>query len=126
MATALLGLAAGMLTGAPTWFVLPLIYLTVASAVGADMSVPKPGPFINRFARLGVMTYSIYMWHMMFIIVILNGVGDKFLHLPTLPMLGLAMACYALILAFSYFSFVFIETPARRWIDSYGRKLVTA
>jgi peptidoglycan/LPS O-acetylase OafA/YrhL len=58
-----------------------------------------------------------YMWHSTLITVFMNAIGDKLLHAATGLMLVIGAACYASIFVVSYASYVFIETPARRWID---------
>jgi peptidoglycan/LPS O-acetylase OafA/YrhL len=72
---------------------------------------------VRRLAPLGQLTYSIYMWHMLFISFVLNGIGDTFIDASTSYATILVAACYVSIFTVSYFSFFFIETPARRWID---------
>ena len=57
------------------------------------------------------------MWHMLFISFVLNGIGDTFIDASTSYATILVAACYVSIFTVSYFSFFFIETPARRWID---------
>jgi peptidoglycan/LPS O-acetylase OafA/YrhL len=112
----LLTLIGMMANGAPINLVLLLVYFTAAAAIAADMR-GNPTKFVTKLAPLGQMTYSIYLWHGLFIMVIINGFGDKFLHLSRVPMTFLAILCYSLILGFSYLSFIFFETPARRWVD---------
>ncbi|WP_448658013.1 acyltransferase family protein [Sphingomonas sp. CJ99] len=107
-----------MSSGAPQLIVLAGVYLIAALAVAADMN-GAPGAMVTRFAPLGQLTYSIYMWHALIIIVVMNAIGDKLLKLSLFPMIGLAMLCYALVFAVSYLSWTLIETPARRWIDSW-------
>jgi peptidoglycan/LPS O-acetylase OafA/YrhL len=59
------------------------------------------------------------MLHGAFVLVIMNGLADKALHLRTLPMIGVAAVCYSVVLLAAYVSFRYVETPARRWIDGF-------
>ena len=113
---ALATLIAAMLTGMPGPLQLLLIGAVAVSAIASDMK-RRRGPFIRSIAPLGQLTYSIYMWHTLFILALMNAVGDKILHNRTRPMMLLTLLCYGAILAWSYISFSFIETPARRWVD---------
>ncbi len=109
-------LICAMLTGAPEPIQLLLTYAVGISAVSSDAS-QSAGRLIRKLAPLGQLTYSIYMWHILFIFVIMNIIGDKLLSLHGAPMLCFASFCYIMIFIWSYLSFTFIETPARRWID---------
>jgi peptidoglycan/LPS O-acetylase OafA/YrhL len=117
----LLGLIGAMLSGAAVWLTLVLVYLSAIAAIAADMQGNATG-FVRHSAPLGQMTYSIYMWHGLFILVIMNAIGDKLLHGAGWTMIGLTALCYGGIFVCSYLSFIFIETPARRWVDqlSFG------
>ncbi len=103
-----------MVTGAPHLIELLLAYVVVASAVAADLTV-KPGLFVRRVGPLGQLTYSIYMWHGLFILVIMNAIGDKLLHGRLVLMIPLALICWGAIAVASYVSFFYLEGPARRW-----------
>lgn len=110
------GLIAAMMSGVSQPLTLLIAYMVAIAAVGADLE-GTPSAAVRRFAPLGQLTYSIYMWHMLFIAFLLNAMGDKFLNGNTLFVSILVIACYASIIVMSYLSFFFIETPARRWID---------
>lgn len=116
-AAALLSL---MLLGAPHLIVLLIVYVVAVSAVASDLK-EKPGPFVRRYGPFGQLTYSIYMWHGLFILVLMNAVGDKLLQAQPALMALLAVVCWASIFAGSYISFFYIESPARRWVDELGR-----
>ena len=73
------------------------------------------------FAGL-LLTYSMYMWRPTIIMVLMNALGDKILHLPTWPMVALAVVTYGAILVWSLLSLKLYEAPARRWIDGLGRR----
>jgi peptidoglycan/LPS O-acetylase OafA/YrhL len=112
------GLIIAMVTGTSQLYLIPLIYLVAVAAVSADArSEEKTSKFVKHVAPLGQLTYSVYMWHTLLIFVFMNAIGDKFLHGNLITTLILAMICYIVIFVISYFSFFYLETPARRWID---------
>jgi len=123
LAVAVVSLVCSMMTAAPVLVVLSLIYVTAVAAIAADLQ-KKVGRIVTVVAPLGQLTYSIYMWHEMFILVLMNSLGDKVLHAGAAAMVPLALLTYGLILAWGYVSFIYLETPARQWVDSlppYGR-----
>jgi len=105
-----------MVTGVSQLITLFAVYVVAIAAVSADVQ-GKPSKVVRCFAPLGQLTYSIYMWHMLFISFLLNGIGDKFINASTSSAIILVGACYVSIFTVSYLSFFFIETPARRWVD---------
>lgn len=107
-----------MTTGAPDVVSLALVYVVVAAAIAADLQ-GSVASAVERFSPLGQLTYSIYMWHMIPIMIVMNTIGDRILHAGTGLMLVVGAACYGIIFVASYVSYVFIETPARRWIESW-------
>jgi peptidoglycan/LPS O-acetylase OafA/YrhL len=117
LAAATAGLLAAMIFGLPQLITLLLVYAVAIAATGADLKCRAPSAFVRRFAPLGQLTYSVYMWHLIFILILINAFGEKFLHGNLFAAAMAAAVCYIGILAVSYFSFFFIETPARRWLD---------
>ena len=109
-------LVAAMLGNTPPFAILLFVYLCAMFAIAADMQ-GTTWRLVKKIAPLGQLTYSIYMWHGIFIILIMNAIGDRILHASRAPMLILAAICYGLILLVSYFSYFYVETPARRWIN---------
>lgn len=65
-----------MLFDAPTFLTLLMVYLSALFTVASDVQ-GTISPFVKRTAPLGQLTYSIYLWHGMFILVIMNAIGDK-------------------------------------------------
>ncbi len=116
MLAAMFAMLASMIVGADQRLVIALILLTATLGVAADMHAP-PGRGLTLLAPLGQLTYSIYMWHSIIVLVLLNALADKLLKLSTLPMIGAMIFTYAVIFAVSYLSWTLIETPARRWVD---------
>jgi peptidoglycan/LPS O-acetylase OafA/YrhL len=117
LTVSLLVMIVAMTTGMPDVVSLALVYVVTGSAVAADVR-GSVAPAVERLGPLGQLTYSIYMWHSILIMVFMNAIGDRVLHAGTGVMLVVGAACYASILVVSCISFVFLETPARRWIDS--------
>lgn len=116
LAVATAGLIVAMMSGVSQLATLLIVYTVAIAAVAADLE-GAPSAAVRYFAPLGQLTYSIYMWHMLFISFLLNAIGDKFLNADRLSTTILVVACYVSMFIVSYFSFFFIETPARRWID---------
>jgi peptidoglycan/LPS O-acetylase OafA/YrhL len=116
LAVATSGLITAMVFGVPQLVTLLIVYAVAIAAVAADLQ-GAPSAAVRRLAPLGQLTYSIYMWHLIFILLLTNAVGDKFFGENALSMAVLGVACYVAIFSMSYLSFFFIETPARRWID---------
>jgi hypothetical protein len=113
-----------MVTGQGTPLVLFLTYLAAALAVSADL-VGSPHRIVKLIAPLGQLTYSIYMWHALFILLALTAINQYLPHASSLEMSILALLTYAGIVGWSYLSFTVVETPARRWLDSlppFGRR----
>ncbi len=102
----------------PTPISLALIYLTAAITVSADRN--QPSSFLLMIAPLGQMTYSIYMWHGIIILIFVNGLCDKILKLTGIYMAFALLMCYLFIFVVSYFSYFYFESPIRRWIDKYS------
>lgn len=119
------GLIAAMWFGAPGIVQLLLVIFVGFSAIEADMA-GSAGSLTKRLAPLGQLTYSLYMWHLLAILVLLNMVADKLFHGRPAIVIAMAILCYGGLALWSYISFTFIETPARRWVDGWfkgSRKL---
>jgi peptidoglycan/LPS O-acetylase OafA/YrhL len=116
LAVSTAGLIVAMVSGGSQLITLFIVYIVAIAAVAADIQGGS-SVMVRRLAPLGQLTYSIYMWHMLFISFLLNGIGDKFINANTSFAVLLVAACYVSIFIISYLSFFFIETPARRWID---------
>jgi peptidoglycan/LPS O-acetylase OafA/YrhL len=110
------GLIAAMISGVPQLLTLLLVYTVGIAAVAADLE-GIPSSVVRRLAPLGQLTYSIYMWHLILILMFLSAFGSELLigHMFTAALV--AAACYICIFVISYLSFFYIETPARRWVD---------
>lgn len=102
--------------GAPGPLQLAAITATGLAAISADLR-GEALAVVRRLAPLGQLTYSIYLWHGFFVLVLLNALGDKFLHLSRIPMLALMVVAYCILASWSFLSWRYFETPARRWVD---------
>lgn len=107
-----------MTNSAPDVVSLALVYVVVAAAIAADLQ-GSVAAVVARFGPLGQLTYSIYMWHVIPVMIVMTTIGDRILHAGTGLMLVVGAACYAIIFVVSYVSYAYFETPARRWIDSW-------
>jgi peptidoglycan/LPS O-acetylase OafA/YrhL len=118
-------LLASMITDTPHIVVLGLVYVVAIVAVAEDTQgiVSKS---VKRLAPLGQLTYSIYMWHSLIILVVMNAIGDKLIHASPGLMSVLGVICCAVIFGVAYFSYFAIETPARRFIDNLGSNAARA
>jgi peptidoglycan/LPS O-acetylase OafA/YrhL len=116
LAVATAGLIVAMMSAVSQLMILLIVYTVAIAAVAADLQ-GVPSATVRRLAPLGQLTYSIYMWHLLLILLLTNAVGQQFLGGNALSMTILGIACYIIIFIISYLSFFFIETPARRWID---------
>ncbi|WP_026191340.1 acyltransferase family protein [Methylosinus sp. LW4] len=116
LAGGLLAILAAMLTGQSPLLILALIVLLVTGAVARDVHAIAT-PSLMRIAPLGQLTYSIYMWHNLFILVLINIVGDKLMKGGGITIAALSLICYSCIFATSLLSFHLFETPMRRAID---------
>jgi peptidoglycan/LPS O-acetylase OafA/YrhL len=111
-----LSLVAGSLLIWPDWILLTIAYGIAISALIADGRC-RPSAITRRFAPLGQLTYSIYMLHLVVVLIIPNALGDKLLKLEPVPLSLLTLASYGVIIFASLISYKFFETPARRYID---------
>ncbi|MCS3501741.1 peptidoglycan/LPS O-acetylase OafA/YrhL [Bradyrhizobium japonicum] len=106
---------------------LGLVYIVAVTAVAADRAVAPA--LVKRLAPLGQLTYSIYMWHSLVILIVMNAIADKLFQVSPGVMVVFCMVSWLIIFAVSYFSYFVIETPARRYIDGLGgakKRRVTA
>lgn len=103
-----------MLTGASMLIDLALIYAVGVFAASSEKR--KSAPIVGFPARMGHLTYGMYMWHGMIIVILMNALGDKILHLHGITAVVLGVASYALIIALSIFSFHYIERPTNMYL----------
>ncbi len=113
LAGSTLALVLAMMVGAPTLLCLALVFLTATLAVSADRHY-KAGRIVRAIAPLGQLTYSMYMIH--YTVFMALAAADRMISGP--PMIALIVATHAFVVALSYVSYRYFETPARRWIDA--------
>jgi peptidoglycan/LPS O-acetylase OafA/YrhL len=121
---ALLAFVALGLAGLRPFTLLPLVYLIVALTIAADMQ-GRVGALAARISVGGQLTYSIYMLHPLIAVILLGLVGQKLLHLAGVAAIAWMIIAAGLLLGASYLSFVFFETPMRRWLSG-GRAATVA
>lgn len=111
----LVSLFAGALLGLPTILLLALAYLTLVGGIAGDLSGKTSG-IVERIAPFGLLSYAIYMLHMLvltaanFAAASLGLTGAA----RTIVMGGAVLA----VLPLSYLSYLFFETPCRRWLTA--------
>lgn len=108
-------LTAGLL-GIPPGVQVLLAYLVVVFAVGADARGRVSAP-VRWAAPFGQLTYSLYMLHAPFLTLVFWLWFDRVLHLERWDKFAAVLASAPLLLALSWASFIWFETPARRWLS---------
>lgn len=116
---------AGMAAGAPNLLLLGLLYLTVVFAIAGDLN-GAAGPLFRRLAPLGQLTYSVYMIHELWLLVLVNVVAVRVLHLDGRALDMAVVAAVISVNLVGYLSLMLFETPARRWVVRvYDRRFRT-
>jgi peptidoglycan/LPS O-acetylase OafA/YrhL len=120
MYAALLALLVLGVVGVTPFYLLPLVYVIAMAAISADMQ-GRISALPARFSAGGQLTYAIYMLHPLAGTVLLSFVGQRLIGLT-----GFAMLIWCVIVALllpigAYLSFIWFETPMRRWISGWGR-----
>jgi peptidoglycan/LPS O-acetylase OafA/YrhL len=88
------------------------------SAYAADVR-KMAAPLIASVAPLSVLTYSIYMLHGIYSMFVFHFAA--FYLRSSLPLcIVFIVVSYFVLLALAYFSYIYFEGPARRWISSLG------
>jgi peptidoglycan/LPS O-acetylase OafA/YrhL len=70
-------LLALMSLGAPQLVTLAVVYLVATLAVAGDTGESLAPRWVRKLAPWGSLTYSLYMWHPLFILVVMNALGDS-------------------------------------------------
>lgn len=108
----------------PRIVLLALAYLTSLSAIGRDLATGSDGAAeaerrrLRLPAQLGQLTYSLYMLHPIVILVLLNGLADKYLQLGWPGMIAATLFTWGLMIPLGYISLAYFENPARRWVNA--------
>lgn len=116
----------------PVFFLL-LVLATAYGSAGLNAALDQP-----VFQKLGLWSYSIYMWHSVLYLVVLNvGVWRR----PTAPVEGppgppnyfgltntwAILSIYLVLsLVLGYLSYTYLEVPSRRWLNRLARPRNTA
>jgi peptidoglycan/LPS O-acetylase OafA/YrhL len=117
---ALLGFLALGFAGVMPFLLLPVVYLVAALAVSADIQ-GKISALPARLSVGGQLTYSLYLLHPLAGTVLLSFVGQRLLGLDGFAMLAWCIIVAVLLPVGAYLSFVWFETPMRRWISGWRR-----
>jgi peptidoglycan/LPS O-acetylase OafA/YrhL len=104
------------LYGLPRAETICLLYGVVALAVAADVK-GKASPIVRRLAPSGQLTYSIYMLHTPLHAIAFGLIANHILHLRGASRNVFVAAAVVLLWFVSYISYVYFETPARKWIS---------
>lgn len=110
------------MAGITPFYLLPLVYIIAAAAVSADLQ-GKISTLPARLAVGGQLTYAIYMLHPLAATVLLSFVGQRVIGLGDSAMLAWCVIVALLLPLGAYVSFMWFETPMRRWISGWGRSM---
>jgi peptidoglycan/LPS O-acetylase OafA/YrhL len=103
----------GAFAGLHKLMLLPVVYAVVLFAVAADGR--GAGPLVRLLAPGGRLTYSLYMLHVpVFTVAVIAARRFPVLAGPVFA--WWLLACAVVLFPLAYLSWVWFETPARRWI----------
>lgn len=111
---------AGCAVGLNRSFLLLIVYATAIAAVACDLQARRRD-WLSKPAALGQLTYSIYMIHPVVLSVVITFIGRRTLHLTGWPLTGWVGVAIGVTFVASYLSYVYFETPARRWLSTPRR-----
>ncbi len=109
------------LTGGAAPLQLAAMVLAGTFAIAADTQGKVAG-WTAKVAPLGQLTYSLYLWHVLVIMVLMNGIADKLMRGNTAVLVVCTVLTYVGIAILSYLSWRYFETPARIWLDGWFRR----
>lgn len=114
-------LVATMLLHGSGLVVLLLSYASVSILFILDRRVETRAAWLHYLAPLGQLTYSIYMLHPLFHAIVLALGAQRVAHLSGPALYLASWISLPLLIAVSYLSLTWFETPARRWIRARWR-----
>ncbi|MDA5093076.1 acyltransferase [Aliiroseovarius sp. KMU-50] len=108
----------------PSWVTMLTILVLFVVAVTSDHH-GNVSVLVAIGAPLGQLTYAIYIWHRVIILVFMNVIADKLMpgNLPVL--LGMSLLSYATIFGLSYWGYLWIERPARKALTAVPERIFT-
>ena len=106
--------------GAPHGILYLLVYLIGITGFACDVQ-GTAGRFISAVAPLGQLTYSIYLIHGILEPSLFNFVYAR-LQVSAWLRNSIIAATFVPMVMLAYLSFVYFETPARRWVSGLGSK----
>jgi peptidoglycan/LPS O-acetylase OafA/YrhL len=98
--------------------ILAGVLITVTFATSADLNGYSWSMGLDKLAPYGQISYSLYMWHTIFITVIMGSISATILQLDSAGSPFMLMACYLLIYFCSVASLIYFEVPARRFVSN--------
>lgn len=109
-----------MLTPTSSGIRMVTIVALAITAVASDLHGNVNG-MIRRLAPFGQLTYSMYIWHRVIILVFMNAVADKMFHGNQTVLMVMTVLTIAVIVTVSYAGYFLIETPARKALSNVTR-----
>lgn len=110
-----------MITATPQPVVLVTLVALVTTAIAADRQ-GRVHRFVDKASPLGQLTYSMYIWHRLVILALMNVVADKMFAGNTAVLVGMTVLTYASIFLVSYAGYFLIEVRARRALVALLRR----
>lgn len=110
----------GCAVGLSRSVLLLIVYVIAISAAACDLQSNRRD-WLAKPAAMGQLTYSIYMIHPVILSVVITFVGRRILHLTGWALTGWVGVAIAITFIASYLSYVYFETPARRWLSTPRR-----
>jgi len=118
----------GMLLGVSQFVTMAILAALFVVAVSAD-GAGQVHPLVERLCPLGQLTYSIYIWHRVIVLVLLNVVADKLFPGNMAVLISMTAVTLVAIALVSYAGYFLIEVPGRRALTRLlpreERKVVT-
>lgn len=105
-----------MILGAPQLLIFCLLFFLFTVAVISDRN-QKVSPAVWHLAPLGQLTFSIYIWHSLWILIFMNVIADKLMRGNLAILTAMSILTYVTIFATAYFGYFRVEVPARRWLS---------
>ncbi|MFD2175839.1 acyltransferase family protein [Rhodobacter lacus] len=91
-------------------------YAVVLVLLAMDLRTEAYSATVRYLAPLGQLTYSTYMIHTLFHAIVLAFIAQRILHLQGLALHAASWLSLPVLIALSYASLIWFETPARKWL----------
>lgn len=116
------GLFAAMMTGVPDPLTMALMLALFVVAVSSDLH-GHAASWVRTLSPLGQLTYSMYIWHRIIILMFMNIAADKLMPGNVPILIAMTALTYAVIFAVSYVGYFQIEQRARRALTKLPGKI---